>query len=117
MYQHGSVQHHQQQQQQQQQQQPPNRPLTMDPNQLFRFHAAANQYIPISPSTGSPAAAALPPGVQDGKKYVSMDDFEYMQAEVDTLRLNNDRLEGMIRELTLRLNSLSSGPGQPYFSG
>ncbi|KFH67925.1 hypothetical protein MVEG_06656 [Podila verticillata NRRL 6337] len=112
MYQHGSGQHHQQQQQQ-----PPSRPLTMDSNQLFRFHAAANQYIPISPSTGSPAAAAFPPGVQDGKKYVSMDDFEYMQAEVDTLRLNNDRLEGMVRELTLRLNSLTSGPGQPYYSG
>lgn len=89
----------------------------MDSNQLFRFHAAANQYIPISPSTGPPAAAAFPPGVQDGKKYVSMDDFEYMQAEVDTLRLNNDRLEGMVRELTLRLNSLTSGPGQPYYSG
>ncbi|KAF9420183.1 hypothetical protein BGZ94_009205 [Podila epigama] len=100
------------------------RPLTMDANQLFRFHAAANQYIPVSPSTvtgGFPpsagAAAAAAATENNAKKYVSADDFEYMQAEVDTLRINNDRLEGLVRELTLRLNSLTSvGPGQ-YFSG
>ncbi|KAF9359980.1 hypothetical protein BGX26_010908 [Mortierella sp. AD094] len=86
----------------------PPRPLTMDPNQLFRFHPAANQYIPVSPSSG--------PAPTDTKKYVSVDDFEYMQAEVDTLRLNNDRLEGMVRELTLRLNTLTSNMGQ-FFSG
>ncbi|KAG0023746.1 hypothetical protein BGZ80_008223 [Entomortierella chlamydospora] len=84
----------------------PARPLTMDPNQLFRFHAAANQYIPVSPSSG--------PAPTDAKKYVSVDDFEYMQAEVDTLRLNNDRLEGMVRELTMRLNTLTSNMGQFY---
>ncbi|OAQ33426.1 hypothetical protein K457DRAFT_134545 [Linnemannia elongata AG-77] len=81
------------------------RPLTMDPNQLFRFHPSANQYIPVSPSSA--------PAVIDPKKYVSIDDFEYMQAEVDTLRLNNDRLEGMVRELTMRLNSLTSHIGFP----
>ncbi|KAF9204778.1 hypothetical protein BGZ49_004875 [Haplosporangium sp. Z 27] len=86
----------------------PARPLTMDPNQLFRFHPTANQYIPISPSSGP---AVIP---TDTKKYVSVDDFEYMQAEVDTLRLNNDRLEGMVRELTLRLNTLTSNMGQFY---
>ncbi|KAF8930945.1 hypothetical protein BGZ58_007935 [Dissophora ornata] len=97
----------------------PTRPLTMDPNQLFRFHQAANQFIPLSPSTappGAPGAAGFPgmaPG--DTKKYASMDDFEYMQAEVDALRVNNDRLEGMVRELTMRLNSLTSnGVGQFY---
>ncbi|KAF9114034.1 hypothetical protein BGX27_000302 [Mortierella sp. AM989] len=87
----------------------PPRPLTMDANQLFRFHPAANQYIPVSPSSVSAVVST------DAKKYVSMDDFEYMQAEVDTLRLNNDRLEGMIRELTLRMNSLTSGMG--HYSG
>ncbi|KAF9436685.1 hypothetical protein BGZ76_003219 [Entomortierella beljakovae] len=85
----------------------PQRPLTMDPNQLFRFHPSANQYIPVSPSAASTGAI-------DTKKYVTKDDFEYMQAEVDTLRLNNDRLEGMVRELTLRLNGLTSNMGQFY---
>ncbi|KAF9933045.1 hypothetical protein FBU30_006721 [Linnemannia zychae] len=86
------------------------RPLTMDPNQLFRFHPGANQYIPISPSVATLGATAVP---MDPKKYVSVDDFEYMQAEVDTLRLNNDRLEGMVRELTMRLNNLTSHIGFP----
>ncbi|KAF9570874.1 hypothetical protein EC968_001313 [Mortierella alpina] len=93
----------------------PPRPLTMDSNQLFRFHQNTNQFIPISPSAASTlatAASGLPP--TDSKKYVSMDDFEYMQAEVDTLRLNNDKLENMVRELTLRLNSLTSNVGQFY---
>ncbi|KAF9133627.1 hypothetical protein BGW39_009355 [Mortierella sp. 14UC] len=76
--------------------------------------SASTQYIPVSPSSaalaGAAAAAAVP---IDLKKYVSMDDFEYMQAEVDTLRLNNDRLEGMVRELTMRLNSLTSHIGFP----
>ncbi|KAG0200621.1 hypothetical protein BGX28_006353 [Mortierella sp. GBA30] len=99
----------------------PPRPLTMDANQLLRSHQNASQFIPISPSTASIVSAAasnvggfsgLPPA--DSKKYVSMDDFEYMQAEVDTLRLNNDRLEGMVRELTMRLNSLTSNAGQFY---
>ncbi|KAF9953435.1 hypothetical protein BGZ72_005409 [Mortierella alpina] len=93
----------------------PPRPLTMDSNQLFRFHQNTNQFIPISPSAASTLAAAasgLPP--TDSKKYVSMDDFEYMQAEVDTLRLNNDKLENMVRELTLRMNSLTSNVGQFY---
>lgn len=93
----------------------PPRPLTMDSNQLFRFHQNTNQFIPISPSAASTlatAASGLPPA--DSKKYVSMDDFEYMQAEVDTLRLNNDRLENMVRELTVRLNSLTSNVGQFY---
>ncbi|KAI1312604.1 hypothetical protein EDD11_002950 [Mortierella claussenii] len=95
------------------------RPLTMDPNQLFRFHPAANQFIPLSPSSASTTAAAGTggfPGLTpaDSKKYVSMDDFEYMQAEVDTLRLNNDRLEGMVRDLTMRLNTLTSNMGQFY---
>ncbi|KAG9327331.1 hypothetical protein KVV02_007107 [Mortierella alpina] len=94
---------------------PPPRPLTMDSNQLFRFHQNTNQFIPISPSAASTlatAASGLPP--TDSKKYVSMDDFEYMQAEVDTLRLNNDKLENMVRELTQRLNSLTSNVGQFY---
>ncbi|KAF9548924.1 hypothetical protein EC957_005276 [Mortierella hygrophila] len=86
------------------------RPVTMDPNQLFRFHPSANQYIPVSPSS---AAFGGAPAAIDPKKYVSVDDFEYMQAEVDTLRLNNDRLEGMVRELTMRLNSLTSHIGFP----
>ncbi|KAF9186756.1 hypothetical protein BGZ51_001781 [Haplosporangium sp. Z 767] len=90
----------------------PSRPLTMDPNQLFRFHG--NQYIPISPSTSGGPAFPGGGGATDTKKYVSMDDFEYMQAEVDTLRLNNDRLEGMVRELTMRLNSLTANNGQFY---
>ncbi|KAF9089397.1 hypothetical protein BGX23_006720 [Mortierella sp. AD031] len=91
------------------------RSLTMDPNQLFRFHPSANQYIPVSPSStafGGAAVASVAAPV-DPKKYVSIDDFEYMQAEVDTLRLNNDRLEGMVRELTMRLNSLTSHIGFP----
>lgn len=91
----------------------PPRPLTMDPNQLFRFHQNANQYIPVSPSTTSAGATSYP-GLQtnpDPKKYVSMDDFEYMQAEVDSLRINNDRLEGMVRELTLRLNAMAANFG------
>ena len=90
------------------------RPLTVDPNQLFRFHPSANQYIPVSPSSAAFGGAAAPVAAPvDPKKYVSMDDFEYMQAEVDTLRLNNDRLEGMVRELTMRLNSLTSQIGFP----
>lgn len=90
------------------------RPLTMDPNQLFRFHPSANQYIPVSPSSAAfGGAAAAAPATIDPKKYVSIDDFEYMQAEVDTLRLNNDRLEGMVRELTMRLNNLTSHIGFP----
>ncbi|KAG0255572.1 hypothetical protein BG011_005050 [Mortierella polycephala] len=90
----------------------PSRPLTMDPNQYFRFHG--NQYIPISPSTSGGPAFPGGGGAADTKKYVSTDDFEYMQAEVDTLRLNNDRLEGMVRELTMRLNSLTANNGQFY---
>ncbi|CAO3567313.1 unnamed protein product [Mortierella alpina] len=93
----------------------PPRPLTMDSNQLFRFHQNTNQFIPISPSAASTlATAATGLSPTDMKKYVSMDDFEYMQAEVDTLRLNNDKLETMVRELTLRLNSLTSNVGQFY---
>ncbi|KAG0298362.1 hypothetical protein BGZ96_000076 [Linnemannia gamsii] len=92
------------------------RPLTMDPNQLFRFHPNGNQYIPVSPSSapfGGAAVATPATAPIDLKKYVSIDDFEYMQAEVDTLRLNNDRLEGMVRELTMRLNGLTSHIGFP----
>ncbi|KAK3847409.1 MAG: hypothetical protein J3R72DRAFT_164468 [Linnemannia gamsii] len=89
------------------------RPVTMDPNQLFRFHSSANQYIPVSPSSAAFGGAAAVAAPIDPKKYVSVDDFEYMQAEVDTLRLNNDRLEGMVRELTMRLNSLTSHIGFP----
>jgi hypothetical protein len=92
------------------------RPLTMDPNQLFRFHPSGNQYIPVSPSSAVFSGAAVTTPVAapiDPKKYVSIDDFEYMQAEVDTLRLNNDRLEGMVRELTMRLNNLTSHIGFP----
>ncbi|KAG0048858.1 hypothetical protein BGZ83_006256 [Gryganskiella cystojenkinii] len=95
----------------------PPRPLTMDPDQLFRFHQNANQYIPVSPSSASAGVTSYPglPAVQqqpvDPKKYVSTDDFEYMQAEVDTLRINNDRLEGMVRELTMRLNAMAANFG------
>ncbi|ORZ16016.1 hypothetical protein BCR41DRAFT_58769 [Lobosporangium transversale] len=97
------------------------RSLTIDPNQLFRFHPAANQFIPLSPSSSSATAAAAGvaggfPGMAlpDPKKYVSVDDFEYMQAEVDTLRLNNDRLEGIVLDLTMRLNTLAANMGQFY---
>lgn len=104
----------------------PPRSLTMDSNQLYRFHSVTNQFIPLSPSavptgTGFPGmggaagagAGASAPAV-DTKKFVTRDDFEYMQAEVDTLRHNNDRLEGLVRELTMRLNTLTSGMGQFY---
>jgi len=85
----------------------PPRPLTMDPNQMFRFHPSANQYIPVSPSSASAGATSYPGlPTPDPQKYVSMDDFEYMQAEVDSLRINNDRLEGMVHELTRRLNAM-----------
>ncbi|KAG0225356.1 hypothetical protein BGX31_007679 [Mortierella sp. GBA43] len=104
----------------------PPRPLTMDSNQLYRFHPVTNQFIPLSPSAvpagtsypgmGAPPAAPAAPAL-DPKKYVSRDDFEYMQAEVDTLRLNNDRLEGMIRELTMRFNTSSMGNKGQFYPG
>ncbi|KAG0240788.1 hypothetical protein BGW41_006646 [Actinomortierella wolfii] len=57
--------------------------------------------------------AAFPPThsaatmvTMDGKKFASQDDFEYMQAEVDTLRINNDKLESIVRELTAKVNML-----------
>ncbi|KAG0297384.1 hypothetical protein BGZ98_000617, partial [Dissophora globulifera] len=93
----------------------PPRPMTMDASQLSRFHPAAGQFIP-SPSSTAPGGTAGVPGMApvEAKKYASMDDFEYMQAEVDTLRLNNDRLEGLVRELTMRLNTLTANMGQFY---
>ncbi|KAF9349665.1 hypothetical protein BGX34_001669 [Mortierella sp. NVP85] len=102
----------------------PPRSLTMDSNQLYRYHPGTNQLIPLSPSavptgTGFPGmggagAGAGAAAAVDTKKFVTRDDFEYMQAEVDALRLNNDRLEGLVRELTMRLNTLTTGMGQFY---
>ncbi|KAF9939272.1 hypothetical protein BGZ65_011035 [Modicella reniformis] len=95
----------------------PPRSLTMDSNQLYRFHPVTNQFVPLSPSAApTNATGSSFPGTSSAgtKNYVTVDDFEYMQAEVDTLRVNNDRLEGAVRELTIRLNSLASNMGQFY---
>ncbi|KAF9972803.1 hypothetical protein BGZ73_004008 [Actinomortierella ambigua] len=55
------------------------------------------------PPTGATQQAMM---MADTKKFASQDDFEYMQAEVDTLRVNNDKLEAMVRDLTAKVNML-----------